>query len=150
MIGIRKVREDDKDFLLKLKNEPISLKYSFNPHKVSKREHEKWFRKIINSAEIKQLIITDKRDNPIGQARFNIDPKTNSAEISVSIIPKVRGKGYGAKVIRKSSMYAIKKFKIDKVYARIKKSNKASVMAFSKAGFKEISKKAYITMVFTK
>ena len=149
LIKIRAVREGDKDFLFNLKNEHVSLRYSFKPHKVQKREHEKWFKRIANSTEVKQLIITGKGNKPIGQARFNINPEANSAGISVSIVPEMRGKGYGSKIIGKSSTYAIKKFRINKVYARIKKSNKASVRAFGKAGFKETDRKKYITMVFT-
>ena len=83
-------------------------------------------------------IFVKKPSKHIGNITLHqIDWRNRYAEIGILIGDnKYRGKGYAAEAISLVSDHAFNKLNLHKLYAGMVKSNKASIRAFEKAGFK--------------
>lgn len=134
IVAVRPAEERDCELLWQWRNEESTRKWSFNTDYVPYEEHKHWFLSKLNSADSEVLIVLDESKREIGQARFDISPG-GSAEVNISISVKERNKGYGSAALRLACQYALRKFNIARVVAHIKGENKASISAFTKAGF---------------
>ena len=133
-LSLRLAEEGDSKLLWQWRNEENTRKWSFNSAYVPYEEHENWFSNKLNSADSLILIVSDKGQNNIGQVRLDIR-HDGSAEVNISISAKERNKGYGSDALRLACQYALGKLNITKIIAHIKDENKASIRAFTKAGF---------------
>ncbi len=82
----------------------------------------------------------------IGFLRFDIMPalpqteQIQTVEISVNVAPDMRGKGFGAKILRACTAY-LKEKNIQRIYAEVLISNEVSLKAFLSAGFSPLEQK---------
>jgi len=133
-LSLRPAEEGDCELLWQWRNEENTRRWSFNTDYVPYEEHKNWFLSKLNSADSEVLIVSDKSKRKIGQVRFDISPD-GSAEVDISISVKERNKSYGSAALRLACQYALRKFNMAKVVAHIREENKASISAFTKAGF---------------
>lgn len=133
-LTLRPAEEGDCELLWKWRNEENTRKWSFDGAYIPYEEHKNWFLSKLNSADSLILIVSDKSKRDIGQVRFDKSPD-GSAEVGISIIDMERDKGYGSSALRLACKYALGKLNITRVIAHIKGGNKASIKAFTKAGF---------------
>lgn len=131
---IRRAMLEDCGLIWLWANDPVVRGGSFNTELIPWREHIEWFRQRLDDANCLFYIVSDDNDMPKAQVRFDIDPDTFEAAISVSINYLFRGKGCGAKIIKLASDES----KLPVIEAKIKPDNTASLKAFAKAGYKEI------------
>lgn len=124
--------EDMKD-IFDLSNEGLVRANSFNQEKINWEDHQIWFKNKLKDENCIFYLIKDVQNELIAQVRF--DKINNEADISISITPKFRGKGYGAKIIEATSKKVFKEKDIKKINAYVKKENIASQTIFEKAGF---------------
>ena len=134
-IYLREVTIDDVELLFKWVNDLGTRSNSFDSHMISWEEHKNWFERMIRDPKQISYIMVHK-DTPVGQIRFNLSE--NIAEISYSIAPQERGKGYGKQIIH----LAVMKIKSDysditKIRALVKPQNEASIICFQHNGFVE-------------
>ncbi len=137
-IKIRDVKKEDCIDVFNLSNEKSVRDVSLNQKLISFESHKIWFDKIISSDKCRFYIITDLENNFLGQVRFNIEDIT--ATISISLTPKVRGKGIGSNVL----LLSIDKLEhevnsIETIIAFVREENKKSIKLFIKNKFKTIS-----------
>ncbi|MEW6070889.1 MAG: GNAT family N-acetyltransferase, partial [Candidatus Thermoplasmatota archaeon] len=132
-IMLKLAEPKDCRLLWKWRNDPETRKYSFDTRYIPYKEHKAWFEKSLKSKG-RVILIAMRHNLEIGVVRFDVK-EDKSAEISVSVAPEHRGKGFGSKIIKDGCGYAFDCLNIDCVIARIKKINKKSIRAFSKAGF---------------
>ena len=138
---LRRAQPDDIDLLYNWANDPETRRNSFNQHVISREEHEAWFADMMSDLNRIQYILMSG-DTPVGQIRIDITGDT--AEISYSIAPCERGKGYGHRIIELAKQEVEKKYPFIKTLkASVKPQNQTSMSCFVDNGFIE-NKRVYV------
>jgi len=125
---LRKARMSDADFLLAMKNDPESLKWSWSHDPVNSEDHAQWFKKALFYDE-PRIWIAEVRGHPVGTIRMEY--KDAGDEISFTVAPEWRGRGIGTAMLK-----AMKRTGGVKLVGYTDLENMASRRAFEKAGFK--------------
>ena len=133
-VVLRKVVEDDANFLWHLANDPEVREASFSTVPIPWDDHIKWLRTRLADPSCIFFIALNEENVPIGQLR--LDMKGEDAVVSISIKKEYRGKNYGAKMIKIATDRVFDLTKIMKIKAFAKVNNKNSISAFLKAKFK--------------
>lgn len=134
-IYLRFVEKEDLKDLYKWRNDKVTRKSSFNTKKIRKEDHIKWFNESIANPKKHIFIIMDEKNAKVGQIRF--DRKGKAADISISIAPSYRRKGYGTTAIKKGCGLYFNNFDVSHIMAEVKKENLSSIRAFETSGFKK-------------
>lgn len=133
MVKLRKATLDDMDILYLWVNDPVVRNNSFNVESVSYKNHQKWFKRIMNDNAVYQFILIDDK-TPVGQIRLNVDG--DEAEIGYSIAREYRGKGFGRAILQlivdevRTNLPNIKK-----LVAKVKPDNTVSNSLFKSEGY---------------
>jgi RimJ/RimL family protein N-acetyltransferase len=135
-IKLRRVQENDCKLLWKWASDPETRAASFSPAPIPWEDHAYWFNSKLNSANCMMYIAILDDGTPLGQIRYDI--KQENAVISISIDSKLRSKGYGAVLIKKTSKKLFNESDVRRVHAYVKQNNNASASVFTKAGFKKL------------
>jgi RimJ/RimL family protein N-acetyltransferase len=144
-ISIREVNQNDSEYIFEWRNDSESRSMFIHSGEVTYDEHNNWLLKSIENP-LRKLFIGEIEQDKVGIIRFDINKQKSKAEISINTNPAMRGKGLGKKLL----IEAINNFQIDnenKLFARIKKSNIASIKIFEHAGFKIINKEQDIILL---
>ena len=133
VLYLREAVEKDVDILFRWANDEDTRKNSFCTEPIKYEDHVIWFQKMMRNENIDQYILING-DVPVGQIRLECEETVG--EISYSIAPDKRGMGYG-KAICQLLLRRIRKQrpKIEKILAKVKPSNVASIHCFEKNGF---------------
>jgi len=145
MIYLRRLNNNDLDYLMSIENDDSFWKYSLNTHSYSEED----FKSLINDSklpaeitrQIRYVICRSANNDRLGFIDlFNIDFDKSSAGVGI-IIPnkKDRNKGVGKKAISKLMKLCVEKFKIFKLYSNIEKNNTPSINCFKSVGFNEVN-----------
>jgi len=130
---LRAARLEDIDLLFAWVNRPDSLAAKLRTKgPVGRVEHEVWFRKRLADPRCR-IWIALIDEVPIGQVRF-----TRSAEaweIDIYVIAERRGGGLGRAVLIRSIALLGSEHTGERVLARVKYANTASLRLFERAGF---------------
>lgn len=124
--------EDMKD-VFDLSNDELVRVNSFNQEKIEWESHQKWFKNKINNENCIFYIVKEK-DKLVAQVRFD-KMDINEYDISISIAPSFRGKGYGSIILKSASEKVVIEKNIKKISAYVKNENIASKNIFKKAGY---------------
>lgn len=135
-IEFLKATKKDCEFLFKLRNDPIVRANSINSEKINFEDHKGWFFKNIKNPT-RKIFVVMLNNTRIGQIRFDEENSFKSAEISISISQKNRGRGLGTVILQKGCQLGFSIFGYNSITAKIKKCNIASIKAFSRSGFIE-------------
>lgn len=128
VVTLRKVKQTDWDYILKLRNEPSFKRYFYDQHKITKREHYSYLRQQKSNKKFFNWIIL--LDNTrVGYIRIL------NNDVSIMIDPKFHGKGIGTKALKLLEKEA-KKVKIKKLVGRVMLRNRKSTMIFKKNNYK--------------
>ncbi len=133
-LKIRPVEEEDCRLLWEWVNDPQVRSSSFRPGPISWEEHRVWFGSKRRDAGCFHYLVTDERQRPVGQVRFDRLPD-GSVETDISIARDFRGRGIGSRMLHLACEALSKTGGIRKVVAYIRPENKASRKVFQKAGF---------------
>tara|TARA_Y100000589_G_scaffold332088_1_gene389166 strand:- start:10924 stop:11373 length:450 start_codon:yes stop_codon:yes gene_type:complete len=134
IIKIRKAEKKDKKLIYKWFNLKESINYKIKTkRKISLREHNIWFNKIIKKKYNKLLIIEENRKN-IGQIRLELI-KINTFTIDIFILKDFRKKGVATEALKISEQLLKKNSKIISI---VKKNNINSLGFFMSNDYKVI------------
>ena len=134
IIKVRKAENKDKKLIYKWFNLKESINYKIKTkRKISLREHEIWFNKIIQKKCNKLLIIEENRKN-IGQIRLELIKK-NIFTIDIFILKEYRKKGIASNALKISEQLLKRKSKIISI---VKKNNINSLSFFISNDYKVI------------
>ena len=136
-LDLRPANEDDCHLLWIWRNDPDVRTASFTSTAIQWEEHVIWLRQNIKDTDCLIFLVINRQGCPIGQVRFDKET-SDSAEVTVSIDARERYKGYGSSALEHACKYVAQEHGIDRVVAHIKEWNKASIDAFSRAGFTEL------------
>jgi RimJ/RimL family protein N-acetyltransferase len=120
---LRVATADDLPFLLRLRNDPETRKWSRTTEEISEEAHAKWFAETTD-----RIFIATHERLKTGTVRFVRHP--HEVEMGIVIAPEHRGKGYAAEMIRLGVKEAWAP-----VVAYVRVDNDRSLRAFERAGF---------------
>ena len=126
---------DSKDILL-WRNDKTTLLYTPSSRKISPKEHDLWFSKMLKSKN-NDILIIKKASLKVGMIRFDYYKVFN--EISINLNPEFRGKNLSSLSIKTGIAFLDFLDQSKKpILAKIKSNNIASIKTFEKSGFKRV------------
>ncbi len=138
-IYLCRVTRDDCEILLAWRNSGHIRRNSFSQHKVSRREHIKWFASLLKDKKrITYMIVLRKTNKPIGRIGLkNIDLVHKRAELEKMIGEKYfLGKGYGKEATIVLLENAFRDLRLRRIYSQVLEFNSANINLNKKIGFK--------------
>jgi RimJ/RimL family protein N-acetyltransferase len=132
-VRLRPVTESDADLLLRWANDPATRAASFHPDPIDRLSHVRWLAARLASPTTGFWIGDDDGGRPIGQVRVEGD------EISISVAPTARGKGFGRALLQAAVDETGRTRSAEHLLARVRVDNPASLALFAGAGFVELS-----------
>ena len=124
----------DSRRILNWRNTKIIRNFSRNKKIISLKDHNKWIEEVLHSKK-ESLIIVEKNKDPVGVVRFtNLDSKTS--EVSIYLVPKYIGRGFGIGVLDSAEELFRSKFKdIKHIKANVLATNDTSQNLFLKSKY---------------
>jgi UDP-2,4-diacetamido-2,4,6-trideoxy-beta-L-altropyranose hydrolase len=132
-IRLRPATGDDARSLWQWRNEPATRAASFNTEPIAYDEHVKWLATKLRDGNVFILIAVVEGEAEIGYVRLDIHG--DAAEMSLSLDRAYRGRGLGSSAMRAATEFAVNTLGIQRVMARVRPGNAASLGAFRAAGF---------------
>lgn len=132
---LRNATLKDWSFLLSLRNDEETRRNSKNNETIHPEEHLSWLKKVLQDPNV-HLFIAVQDHNMVGTARANFEPSTGVYELSWTISPESRGKGFGKQMIKALA----EKFG-SKIRAEIKNGNLSSIRLAESVGMRLVMQK---------
>lgn len=138
MITFRKITPADSNLLFAWRNDPDSIAQSLTTSSVTPEEHARWYeRKLCDPTAL--LLICEKDAKPCGHIRF--DRIDDQFLISFVVAPEFRGQGLAVDILSGGVKVCNAQHPEIRIFkAQVKLLNVASLKAFNRAGFKQVSK----------
>ena len=127
----------DADFVLALRNDPVTRAMSIGRRQVPRTVHEAWFHAHhvdILIAEEKGVKVGVFRSDPSRREEWPRQSHVRAADVSVAVAPEARGRGLGFALIRMGTQAQFRRG-YDACVAVIRLENAASLRAFLRAGY---------------
>lgn len=144
IIRLRPYKECDAQYIVKwIKDEYAFHQWSANRLKkfpLAPEDLNNYYREFQNSNSFWQMTAFDGNKIPIGHftMRF-IDDEMKIVRLGFIILDdKMRGKGYGKKMIELGLKYSFDILKVDKVTLDVFTNNKSAYNCYNSVGFKEV------------
>src|SRR5512134_3182858 len=90
---LRLATESDLGFLLRLRNDEETRKWSRTAEEITAKAHRDWFNKTTD-----RILVAEVDSKAVGTVRFVRHP--HELEMGIVIAPEERGKGYAAEMIK--------------------------------------------------
>jgi len=129
----------DEDLYLAWANEPEVRRESFNTEPIPLEQHQRWFRRRLQSPDALLRVLVDVEGLPLGQIRFERTPTEPArAVIGFSLDLVARGYGIASELLQLGLAELARQWggQVD-AYGQVRVANAASARAFLKAGFME-------------
>ena len=137
-LALRPATADDWARLLAWRNDPVTRAASKRTAPVARDAHIAWLTAALANPHIRLMIASDPgRDVVVGTCRLDLTGE-REAEVSITIDPLQRGRGYATALLRTVIDLATD---IDMFKAEIKAGNVASMRAFAAARFAPVSER---------
>ena len=134
---IRAAEWKDVHDILEWRNDPHTRNMSFNSHKITVEDHNRWFKESISS-DNHHLYIGLNEKEKIGLCYFHLKDTEKISKVSININPVHRGKGIAEKFLRMSMDFFFLE-RTTPILAIVKKINAPSMKIFQRCGYKKVS-----------
>ena len=132
-IFLRSVISQDAPMLLRWRNDPETRRNSINTGEVTPEEHALWMNRVLVE-DVYKAYVASADDIPVGVVRLEFDFKEKTCDLSFTVAPERRGRGYGSAMVA----HALHGLGDVCVTAEVKMFNQASRRIFDKLGFRVI------------
>lgn len=132
-IFLRGVISQDAEMLLRWRNDFETRRNSINTAAVSPEEHARWMHRVL-VGDVHKVSVALDDDIPVGVIRLESDFKEKACDLSFTVAPEHRGRGYGSAIVAQ----ALRGMGDVRVTAEVKIFNEASRRIFDKLGFRVI------------
>jgi RimJ/RimL family protein N-acetyltransferase len=136
VIELRLAAAADSATVLRWRNDPHTVAMSLGSAAVSQAEHDRWYTRLLSDPRT-TLYIASAGGMDIGVCRFDADPHSASAEVSINLNPAARGKGL-AQPLLEAAITAYCGDRPVVLTATIKTRNAPSLRLFARCGFTRI------------
>jgi RimJ/RimL family protein N-acetyltransferase len=131
-VRLRRVTASDADLLLAWANDPVTRAASFHPSPIDPAGHVRWLAARLASPETGFWIGESADGLAVGQVRVE------GEEVSISVAPDARGQGFGRVLLAAAVEEAGRTLPVERMLARVRVDNPASLALFAGAGFVEL------------
>lgn len=135
MLDIRTADQEDAFQVYRWRNSDYVRSTRLSQEVEDLQRHLEWWNNALRSNN-KHLLMVQFLATDVGHVRLDFTDHKNSAEISIVMDPAFCGKGFGTEAIKLACRYGFDLYQPEFIEANILTSNKASIRAFEKAGFK--------------
>ncbi len=132
---LREAHREDSKLLFAQRNERGARQASRHTEALELCEHERWLDGVLQDPR-RRLLVAELDGEPVGQVRFECRTPER-AEISISLDPEYRRRGFGKRLIDKALDWAKENLEVSEVQATVRASNTPSLRAFRSCGFEE-------------
>ncbi len=136
---------EGSEFIWKLASAPDVRAVSLNTRTISWHEHQAWFAEKLQE-DIPFFIPHDMHGKPVGYVRFAVNGAT--AVISIALVPFLRGKGLGTRILKVACLAFSKCFPGVAIEAFVLSENMASQKIFIAAGFVPAGEENFAGRIF--
>lgn len=136
MITLRKAEPKDCARIYEWRNHPKVRLFFFDSREISYAEHERWLRETLERSD-RFLLVAQRMGEAVGVIRFDLkegDP--SAAEVDIYVAPGFQGQGMGKEILLKGAKWIEENTEIERLTARVKEENAASVKMFRGCGFR--------------
>lgn len=141
IINLRLVKEEDADFILRLRNDKELSKF-ISPTNISLEEQIEWIKRYKirkNKNEEFYFIVENKENVACGTVRiYNIDFEMKEGTWGSFILDKIRPDGASNEVIKLSLKFAFEELKLEKLCLDVRKENYKAIHIYEKNDFVKI------------
>ena len=140
MLRLRRVEQGDCRLLWEWANDPVVRSASFSSEYIPWEHHQHWFGAQLTDPNAILYLAADSDNVSIGQVRYQVEGPR--AQLSVSLAPEFRGKGYGNRIVVMATEELFRNTNVTTIDAYVKPANQASLRLFLRAGFKQLDTSA--------
>lgn len=134
MLTARPATLADAPWLLRLRNDPVTITGSTTPGTVALGDHLRWLKASLSDPARRLMVVMS---DGVDVATYRLDGVGHEAvEVSLTVAPEARGRGFAVLVIRLAAEHAVREG-ADRVLAFVRSENMPSLRAFARAGFVE-------------
>ena len=134
-LRLRRVEERDCRLLWEWANDPAVRAASFSSEYIPWEHHQDWFGAKLADPNAVLYLVANPDNVSIGQVRYQVEGPR--AQLSVSLAPEFRGKGYGHRIVAMAGEELFRSTNVTTIDAYVKPANEASLELFLRAGFKQ-------------
>lgn len=134
MLTFRAATMDDAARLYAWRDDPTTRAASKNQRPVSFREHYDWLRGVLQT-DVTRLFLVWHQHQSVWVGSCRLDRKGRGVEISLTVDPRQRGKGYASQILQRAMVIATD-LHAEKLTATVRQDNHASLRAFWERGFR--------------
>ncbi len=133
VVTLRPATADDCRQVWLWRNDEATRRASFDSSEIPLETHEGWFRDSLERRDRRiYIVLADGR--PSGVVR--LDVRGRQGTVSIHLAPERRGQGLGPAALVSLDRSAWTELDLDAFVAEVKPDNRASIAAFTKAGFR--------------
>ncbi len=132
-VRLRTATAADAALLHDWANDPLTRRMSFSTEPIPWDTHQPWLTGRLANPDCRLYIGEDDGGEALGQVR--LDRAAATATLSIGVAPKVRGRGYAARLVRLAAVECLQSGWCRIVEARVRPENAASLATFRRAGF---------------
>jgi RimJ/RimL family protein N-acetyltransferase len=126
--------EADLDLVWRWRNDPETRQASFCTDEVPLSDHDQWFRRAIAGSDT-HLLMLEFEGVPAGVVRFDHEQSARW-KVSINLAPEVRGRRLATPCLELALTWLTAAVGDVDVFARVRPTNRASLTAFGRAGFR--------------
>jgi ribosomal protein S18 acetylase RimI-like enzyme len=131
-LRLRPAGRADRDGLLALRNEQLTVRFSKSGREVAADEHDRWFSAVLTCPRTR-VWIGEVDGHTVGEVR--IDVTTGEADVDLAVDPMYRGHGYGRQLIAQLLETLRADYQVVTLRASVHTDNVASRRSFEANGF---------------
>ena len=142
-LRLRAASGTDGEMLWRWRNDPETRSASFDGGVVPLDRHLAWLAATLARGD-RRLYVVERDGVAVGTARLDLDG--GMAEVSITVAPEARGQGVGTAALEALAAEAFGPLGLARLVARVKSQNRASRVAFERAGFRVVADGDVITL----
>ncbi|WP_224270536.1 GNAT family N-acetyltransferase [Haloprofundus salinisoli] len=136
-VELRTVEREDREFIARHRNDPTFRRVLGDARPMNLSAATDYFESVVGSDDGETLLVCVD-DRAVGLCFFyDLDETNGNAELGYWITPEAQDRGYATDAARTLARYAFDERRLDKLTARVREPNAASVRVLEKLGFRE-------------
>jgi UDP-2,4-diacetamido-2,4,6-trideoxy-beta-L-altropyranose hydrolase len=137
-LRVRFGRPDDASALWHLRNDPLVRANSLSQDPVGWSTHRDWLERLLDDPLRRLFVLTNRRDEVVGQCRLDFEPARASVTISIALVKTLRGSSVGAGLIHHALAMLPTAWQCDRLVAEVRHDNQPSRALFESLGFASV------------